>query len=527
MQDESQAAAELVEITRRFAHVVANDRVSLRAPKGEVHALVGENGAGKSTLMKILGGLYQPDSGEIRIDGQPVKFRSPADAIRAGIGMVHQHFMLVPPFTVAENVMLGQEDGFTLTPKVARNKVAALASKFRMDVNPAAKVQDLGVGEQQRVEILKVLYRNARIIILDEPTAVLTPQEVDDFFVTIRELKTSGVTIVIITHKLREVMALADSLTILRGGRSIASMRTIDTTPEEIARLMVGRDVVLPVLAREMDEAVSASTLEPKPARPVASVPALIVRHIDYTPRGHGSTLRDVSFEVNAGEILGIAGVEGNGQSELLDILTGLRAGKNGSVILCGNNISHASPRARFAAGLASVPEDRHRCGLVLDFTLRENLLLGRHHNRKDGPRLFTRRGAREMLQQFDVRPPNINARASQLSGGNQQKVVVAREFTRGGRFLIAAQPTRGVDLGAIEFIHTKLLELRAAGTAILLVSAELSEILALSDRIAVMYAGRIVFCGPNRGLTEHDLGIHMCGGSSGPSGKKAGHVSA
>lgn len=486
--------------------------------RGEVHALVGENGAGKSTLMKILGGLYQPDSGEIRIDGRARRFHSPSDAIDAGIGMVHQHFMLVPPFTVAENVLLGLEGGALLKARDAESRVAQLAEKFRMVVDPAAKVADLGVGQQQRVEILKVLYRHAKIIILDEPTAVLTPQEVDEFFVTIAELKSAGSTIIIITHKLREVMALSDSLTILRGGRKVAALKTSETTPEEIARLMVGRSVVLPTLAREIEghgSGRSDDQLTPVADSPTTIAPVLRVREINVTARGTGQSLRDLSLHVAPGEVLGIAGVEGNGQSELIEVLMGLRGVKSGSVELAGQEITGMSPRGRLAAGLACVPEDRHRRGLILDFTLRENLLLGRHHTRSDGPKMFTRSGATEILERFDVRPPNIRARASQLSGGNQQKVIVAREFTRGAKALIASQPTRGVDLGAIEFIHGKLLELRQQGVGILLVSAELSEVLALSDRVAVMYAGRIVYTAENRGLTEHDLGIYMAGGKA------------
>lgn len=509
-------AVELVQITRRFARALANDRVDLTVAKGEVHALVGENGAGKSTLMKILGGLYQPDSGEIRIDGKRQHFRSPADAIDAGVGMVHQHFMLVPPFTVAENVMLGLEGGALLKASEAEARVADLAQKYRMAVDPAAKVADLGVGQQQRVEILKVLYRRANIIILDEPTAVLTPQEVDEFFVTIGELKAAGSTIIIITHKLREVMALSDSLTIVRGGRNVAALKTSQTSPEEIARLMVGRSVVLPTLAREIEgyEGPAAPASSAAAAAAPTVRPVLEIKELNLTPRGTGQALRDLNLTVAPGEVLGIAGVEGNGQSELIEVLTGLRRPTSGKIELGGKVITYMSPRERLEAGLACVPEDRHRRGLILDFTLRENLLLGRHHRGSDGPRMFTRAGALDVLKKFDVRPASIRARASQLSGGNQQKVIVAREFTRGAKLLIASQPTRGVDLGAIEFIHGKLLELREQGTGILLVSAELSEILALSDRVAVMYAGQVVYSAVNRGLTEHDLGIYMAGGS-------------
>ncbi len=516
----SQPAVELVQITRRFARALANDRVNLTVTRGEVHALVGENGAGKSTLMKILGGLYQPDSGEIRIDGKLVRFGSPADAIAAGIGMVHQHFMLVPPFTVAENVILGEEGGSRLNRAIAEKQVQELVQRYRMVLDPRARVADLGVGQQQRVEIIKVLFRKARIIILDEPTAVLTPQEVDDFFVTIRELKASGATIIIITHKLREVMALSDSLTILRGGRSVAALRTSETNAEEIARLMVGRDVVLPTLAREMVPAADVSGSESPQSHIAAHQAVFRVSDLTLAARGTGQSLKGISFEIRPGEVLGIAGVEGNGQSELVDVLTGLRLPTGGTVQLDMRDITRLSPRERFRSGMGCVPEDRHRHGLILDFTLRENLLLGRHHRGSDGKRVFTRRGAREMLHRFDVRPPDPRALAGQLSGGNQQKVIVAREFTRGARVLIVSQPTRGVDLGAIEFIHSKLLELRDSGVAILLVSAELSEILSLCDQVAVMYAGAIVYKAHNSGLTEHDLGLHMAGG-----GERSGHA--
>ena len=504
-------------ITRCFARVVANDNVSLSVADGEVHAIVGENGAGKSTLMKILYGLYQPDSGTIRVNGSLSQFRSPADAIAAGIGMVHQHFMLVPPFTVAENVILGEEPasvGF-VSREAAAARVAELAERYRLAVDPRAVVADLGVGEQQRVEILKILYRNARIVILDEPTAVLTPQEVDALFVTIRELQSAGKTIIIITHKLREVMALSRRLTVLRDGRNVAVLETAGTSPEEIARLMVGRDVVLPGLAREIRKMRSPddSTIESAGARAeLCSPTALDVVDLCLKPQKGIHALHQVSFSVAPGEILGIAGVEGNGQAELLDCLTGLRAATSGSILLDRHDVTRLSPRRKFAAGLACIPEDRQRKGLILDFNLRENLSLGRHRERGIGCRLSSSRAA-AMLEEFDVRPPQAGLKASHLSGGNQQKLIVAREFTRDARVLIAAQPTRGIDLGAVEFIHGKLLGLRSRNMAILLVSAELSEILALSDRIAVMYDGRIVFAAPNRNLTEHDLGIWMAGG--------------
>jgi simple sugar transport system ATP-binding protein len=515
-------AVEMDGITRRFAHALANDGVSLRVAAGEVHAIVGENGAGKSTLMKILYGEIQADSGRVRIHGLPVRFRSPADAIARGIGMVHQHFMLVHPFTVAENVVLGDECARwgLLGADRAEQRVAGLSTRYRLAVDPRARVADLGVGQQQRVEILKVLHRDARIIILDEPTAVLTPGEVDEFFATVREMRASGKTILIITHKLREVMALSDRLTILRAGRCVAQMPTADTAPAEIARLMVGREVVLPTLAREIDSMGGPATAkadntdapEQDTVR-AGATPALRVEGVGLHPRGRAPVLDGVTFQVLPGEVLGIAGVEGNGQRELAEVLAGLRAPGAGRIEINGRDVTRLGPRGRFAAGLACIPEDRQRTGLILDFTLRENLRLGRH--RETGARRrFSHAAARELLGRFDVRPADPSARASRLSGGNQQKLVVAREVTRGAQVLLACQPTRGVDLGAIEFIHRRIIEMREAGRAVVLISAELSEILALSDRVAVMFGGRIVFESPNRGLAERDLGIHMAGGT-------------
>ncbi len=520
-------AVEMIAITRRCPRVVANDAVSIRVEPGEIYALVGENGAGKSTLMNVLYGLYQPDSGEIRVHGQTMRFRSPADAIAAGIGMVHQHFMLVQPFTVAENVVLGDERarGGWMSRRDAERGVAELAGRYRIGVDPAAVVSQLGVGQQQRVEILKVLRREARIIILDEPTAVLTPGEVEEFFATVRELRDSGKTVILITHKLREVMALADHLTVLRAGRAVAALTVADTTPEEIVRLMVGRDVVLPTLAVELKDlgrGVPPGETPPPgdgrkpgpgnetPERETAGA-VLRIRDVSLPASGRGCALRGITLDVVPGEILGIAGVEGNGQSELVEAITGLRAPRTGSIGIAGTDVTGRPPRECFAAGLACIPEDRQRKALILDFSLRENLMLGRH--REPGARArFSNAGAAAMLEEFTVRPPDPRAPVTQLSGGNQQKVVVAREFTRTARVLVAAQPTRGIDLGAIEFIHRRLLELRAQGMAILLVSAELTEILALSDRVAVMYGGRVVFEAPNRGLTERDLGAPMAG---------------
>lgn len=534
-------AVDMQDITMRFARVVANDHVSLRVRAGEVHALVGENGAGKSTLMRVLCGLYRPDSGKIYVRGHPVRFHSPADAIAAGIGMVHQHFMLVPPFTVTENVILGAENagrGGILRPRRAATRIAEIAERYRISVEPMACVSALSVGEQQRVEILKVLYRKADIIVLDEPTAVLTPQEVDMLLHTIGELRDSGKTVIIITHKLREVMAVSDRVTVLRGGRNVGEMDTASTSPQEIARMMVGRDVLLPSIALTTGVAgpesreLQAVGREPQPeaqasAKPIPGAtgqrqkspetpgpPLLRISRVSLVQRGRG-ILNDICLEIHSGEILGIAGVDGNGQAELVEVLTGLRKATRGSVEICGTDVTHAGPRARLGAGLACVPEDRHRKGIILDFTLRENLQLGRLGRNV----AFSR--AKRLLEDYDVRPPDPRERAVHLSGGNQQKLIVAREFTRGARVIVASQPTRGIDLGAVEFVHERLLQLRANGAAILLISAELSEILSLSDRVAVLFGGRLVFETLNQHLTEHQLGIYMAGAQPGEPGEQ------
>ena len=517
-------AVDMRGITVRCSSTLANDRIDFRVERGTVHALVGENGAGKTTLMKVLYGQRQPDSGTIHVDGTPRRFRSPADAIAAGIGMVHQHFMLVPPFTVAENVILGNEPTRlgVLDLRRATAEVAELAERFGMTLDPAARVADLGVGEQQRVEILKVLHRRARILILDEPTAVLTPDEVDELFATVRGLRDTGHTVVIITHKLREVMALADRLTVLRLGRVVGGCATAETTPAEITRMMVGRDVLAAPLLRGaagLDDSVAAAAAPPDDAPPPAPddspaaprTPAMRVTGLCADAAGTGMPLRDVDLELFPGEVLGVAGVAGNGQTELVEVLMGLRRATAGRVELGGRDATHFTPARRLAHGLACVPEDRQRSGLVLDFSLRDNLMLGRHREPAASVR-FSRARARELLRRFDVRPPDPNLPARMLSGGNQQKLIAAREFTRDAAVLLAAHPTRGVDLAAVAFLHGRLLDLRDAGTAILLISSELSEILSLSDRVAVMFGGRIVFLSPNTGLTEQELGAHMAG---------------
>jgi simple sugar transport system ATP-binding protein len=470
---------------------------------GEVHALLGENGAGKSTLVNILYGLYAPDEGEIRMGGEPVAIASPRDAIDRGIGMVHQHFMLIPVMTVAENIVLGTEPvkGLRLDLEGAEARVRELSERFGLAVRPEAVVETTSVGQQQRVEILKALYRGARVLILDEPTAVLTPQEARELFATVRSLREEGTAIVFITHKLGEVLEIADRITVLRGGRTIETVGRDGATEEGLARLMVGRDVLLRV--------------EKGPARPgeaLLEVEGLCVEDERGLP-----AVRDVSLTVRAGEIVGVAGVDGNGQSELVDAICGLRSPSAGHVAVGGRALEHASCRECLDAGIGHIPEDRQRRGLVLDFTLAENLALHDYDDRPNSrwgwlnPRRILAR-ARRLLTEWDVRGGGPGTVALSLSGGNQQKVVIAREVSRYPRVLVAAQPTRGVDVGAIEFIHRRLVAERDRGRAILLVSFELDEVRSLSDRVLVLYEGRIAGeYGPEAG--EEELGIAMTGG--------------
>ena len=498
---------EIEGIVKAFGDVVANDGVSLSIEAGSIHALVGENGAGKTTLMKILYGLYQPDAGTIRIAGEAVRLRSPADALARGLGMVHQHFMLVRPLTVAENITLGREptSGPLLDTAGAATAVRALSDRYGLAVDPAARVDTLSVGQEQRVEILKALYHGAKILILDEPTAVLTPQETEELFAVLRELKASGTTIVLITHKLREVLDLSDRVTVMRGGKTVGTRETAQTSIRELAELMVGRPVLLEV---EKGEA--------KPGAPVLELDRVSARDDRGLP-----AVRELSLTVRAGEIVGVAGVEGNGQAELLEAILGLRKVGGGTVRLGEHVLNGRSPRAIAALGVAHVPADRLKRGLVLDFSLADSLVFGRHLEPafKKGV-LVDRAGVRafadRLLPEFDVRPPDPSARAGQLSGGNQQKVVVAREFTRDARLLIAAHPTRGVDLGAIEFIHKEIVRQRDAGRAVLLVSSELPELLALADRIVVLYEGRLVHETPATATNERTLGEYMTGRTSG-----------
>lgn len=540
MKPPEATAIRLTDIHKSFGPVLANRGASLDVARGEVHALVGENGAGKSTLMRVLSGMYTPDSGRMEVADSNGVLRditgwSTAEAIKAGVGMVHQHFMLVPTLTVAENVMLGAEltkDGPLRVLDRARavEQVDALSQRTGLRVNASQLVSELSVGEAQRVEILKALYRGARMLILDEPTAVLSPPEVAELWQVLRQMRERGETIVLITHKLDEVMSISDTVTVMRHGRTISRLRTAETTPQEIAREMVGRDVVLAgelrrdAAAGEEAWAV-ASSGETTPAGGQASLgdttfplPALELRGVTVESARHAKAVRDVSFIVSPGEILGIAGVEGNGQTELIEAIAGLRRVRSGTILLDHLDITQATVRARGDAGLSHIPEDRHLRGLVLDYTIADNLILGQQHrfarggffNSLDGERIAE--NARRQISAFDIRPndPALPARA--LSGGNQQKIVVAREMGRDFRVLLAAQPTRGVDVGAIEFIHAQLRAARAAGKAILLVSADLSEILALSDRIAVMYGGQFAVVMPRREASEEVLGPYMTG---------------
>ncbi|HKX48055.1 MAG TPA: ABC transporter ATP-binding protein [Gaiellaceae bacterium] len=496
---------ELRGITKQFPGVLANDHVDFELRRGEVHALLGENGAGKSTLMSILYGLYHPDEGEILIDGQPVKMNTPREAIDRGIGMVHQHFMLIPVMTVAENIVLAAEPtrgAVVLDLATARRRVEELAAAFSFSIDAHAKIENISVGQQQRVEILKALYRRADILILDEPTAVLTPQEAHELFTILKNLVREGMSIIFISHKLNEVLEIADRVTVLRRGKKIETLPAAGATEQSLASLMVGRDVLLRV-----------DKQPPKPGDPLLEVDEVHVVDDRELP-----AVRGVSFRVHAGEIVGIAGVDGNGQTELIEALTGLRATASGRFSVAGRDLTGASTHRILDDGVGHIPEDRQRRGLVLEFSLAENMALhdfDRQPNSRFGwlrpGRLVER--ARRLIKEFDVRGGGPQTPARALSGGNQQKVVVAREVAGDPRVLIAAQPTRGLDVGAIEFVHRRLVEERDEGRAVLLVSLELDEVLSLSDRILVMYEGEVVGeYGPD--VTEEELGVAMLGGT-------------
>jgi ABC-type uncharacterized transport system ATPase subunit len=508
----SSLAVGLTDIHKSFGPVQANRGATLEVAAGEIHALVGENGAGKSTLMRALSGMYAIDSGRMEILGRDVTGWTTSQAIAAGVGMVHQHFMLVQTLTVAENITLGREltSGMQLDRARAERDVADLSRSTGLAVRPDAKVADLSVGEAQRVEILKTLYRGAKILILDEPTAVLSPPEIDELWQVLRQMRDRGETIVLITHKLDEVMAISDTITVMRHGRTVARLETASTTPAEIAKAMVGRDVQLAMHYVDERSPTPAVNANLPPASPLLAVRDLVVESARRLVAVNG-----VTFSVAPGEILGIAGVEGNGQTELLDALAGLRSVRSGTIEIAERDVTALSVKARGDAGLSHIPEDRHERGLILDYSVAENLILGQQHRFTRGVRIDQERiheNARRQIAAYDIRPTDPEAAARGLSGGNQQKIVIAREMGRAFQVLLAAQPTRGVDVGAIEFIHARLRDARDAGKAILLVSADLSEILALSDRVAVMYGGRLAAVLPRREASEEILGPYMTG---------------
>lgn len=495
---------ELREITKRFPGVVANDRITLRANSGEVLALVGENGAGKTTLMNILYGLYQPDEGEILLDGKATKFRGPGEAIAAGIGMVHQHFMLVPVFTVYENVILGVEPtsfGGVINRQASRDEVLEISNRYNLAVDPDALVEDLPVGIRQRVEIIKVLLRGAQILVFDEPTSVLTPQEVEEFFGIVRELRDSGKTIIFITHKLKEAIAMSDQIVVLRGGAVAGSADPKKVTEEEVAALMVGREVDL-IVDRE-------------PAK--IGETRLAIKNLMVVDDYGRPLLNDVSFELRAGEIVGVAGVQGNGQTELVEVITGLRQPARGTIEMMGRDVTFDSTRELHTMGMAHVPEDRQEMGMVGSFSVMENLVLDSYYSKEFSGALTLKRApieaqAERLVGQYDIRPPMPGVAASTLSGGNQQKMIVAREFSREAPVIICSQPTRGVDVGSIEYIHSQIVAKRDQGAAVLVVSTELDEVMALSDRILVMFEGRIVAERVTTETSPAELGLYMAG---------------
>lgn len=495
---------ELKGITKRFPGILANDHIDLRLEKGEILALLGENGAGKSTLMNILYGLYQPDEGSFFINGQPVEIHGPMDAIHAGIGMVHQHFMLIPVFSVTENVMLGEESvrmGGILDKQSAAARITEIADTYGLSLDPKALVRDLPVGIQQRVEIVKLLYRNANILIFDEPTAVLTPQEADDLFRVMKSLTDQGKSIIFITHKLREVLEYSDRIMVIRRGKVVGETIPADSDQASLAAMMVGRSVNI-----ESEKAPC------KPGAPVLSVNELYVSDNTRTVTVHG-----ISFEIREGEILGIAGVQGNGQTELEEAVTGMRDPDSGTIEFVGKTHSKIRPRRFVEAGGAHIPEDRQRDGLILSFSIEDNMMLCTYYKQPFSVHgIFDRKviaeNALELIERFDVRPPHPLNASGNLSGGNQQKVIVARELSRDDKLIVASQPTRGLDIGSIEYIHGQLVKKRDEGCAVLLISSELDEIMALSDRILVMYKGRAM-CLVNRDeTTKEKIGLYMAG---------------
>ncbi|MGE8204019.1 ABC transporter ATP-binding protein [Heyndrickxia sp. NPDC080065] len=504
---------EMLGIRKEFPGIVANDNITLQLKKGEIHALLGENGAGKSTLMNVLFGLYQPEKGEIRVNGKAVKITNPNIANDLGIGMVHQHFMLVDTFTVTENIILGKEpkSSGTIDIKKAEKEVREISEKYGLAVNPRAKIADISVGMQQRVEILKTLYRGAEIIIFDEPTAVLTPQEITELIQIMKTLIKEGKSIILITHKLKEIMEVCDRVTVIRKGKGIGTVNVKETNPNELANLMVGREVVFKT------EKKAAS-----PTNNVLEIKDLVVKDL----RGV-QAVRGLDLNVRSGEIVGIAGVDGNGQTELIEAITGLRKSESGSIKINGKEIRNLKPRKITESGVGHIPEDRHKHGLVLDFPIGENIVLQTYYQKpfsKGGILNFKQiyKKATKLIQEFDVRTPSEFTLARSLSGGNQQKAIIGREFDRNPDLLIAAQPTRGLDVGAIEFIHKRLIEQRDNGKAVLLISFELDEVLNVSDRIAVIYEGKIVDIVDPKTTSEQELGLLMAGSKGQGAGEKA-----
>lgn len=495
---------ELKGITKRFPGVLANDHINLFLNKGEILALLGENGAGKSTLMNILYGLYQPDEGEILVNGEKVTCNSPTDAINHGIGMVHQHFMLIPVFTVTENVMLGNETvkqaGF-LDRKKAADRILEISNHYNLEVNPEDYIRDLPVGVQQRVEIIKLLYREADILIFDEPTAVLTPQEADELFKIMRSLVAQGKSIIFITHKLREVMEIADRVVVIRRGAVVGETTPAQADRQSLAAMMVGRAVDLEV-----------NRTECKPGELVCSVENMTV-----VDKFNNVVVDDISLEVYSGEIVGVAGVQGNGQTELVNAITGLQKTLSGKITLLGEDVTKGSPRQITELGTAHVPEDRQADGLVLPFPVAENLVLCTYYKEPFAKGVILQypvilENAEKLINAFDIRTPSAFTPVGSLSGGNQQKVIIARELSRPIKFLVASQPTRGLDVGSIEYIHKRIIQKRDEGCGVLLVSPELDEIMELSDRVAVMYRGRIIAIVPNKGITKEYIGLLMAG---------------
>lgn len=506
---ENDIALEMKHITKQFPKVLANDDISIQLRKGEILSLLGENGAGKSTLMNILYGLIQPTSGEIHLDGTLTDFSSPRDAIEQGLGMVHQHFMLVETLTVTENIILGNEPanlGFIDT-RQARKRVQEISDKYHLAIDPDAMIENLSVGLQQRVEILKALYREAKILILDEPTAVLTPQEVDELFKVIRELRDRGVSIIIITHKLEEVKAISDRVYILRRGRMVGQCVTKDVTKEDLANLMVGREVVLTVEKKEKE---------------AGAEPAVFLDNLHVYSDKKVYALDGLSLEIKPGEIVGIAGVDGNGQSELAEAIMGLRDIEKGKITLDGKDITRLSTKERIENKFSYVPADRQRFGLVMSMEISENIMMGEHLHEpfSKGINLnldYIEEYSQKLVDGYDIRTPSVHVPASTLSGGNQQKVILAREFSRNPKFLLVAQPTRGLDVGAIEYIHSQILRMRDENVAILLISLELEEIFSLSDRILVLYEGKIVKEFKPEETNDKEVGFYMTGGKKEP----------